>query len=101
MLPVEAQKDSLGKFVRTSAAGFFTVTNHPSPGIIPNVVPPARVTDLRFIRASEEDLTVELQWTAVGSDLYEGTGRISTHILRRSRNSLAKTEIIFTNYHAF
>ena len=66
---------AVGKFERSSAGGFFTVTNHPSPGIVPNVVPPARVTDLRFIRASEEDLTVELQWTAVGSDLYEGTGR--------------------------
>ena len=35
---------------------------------------PGQITDLRVVAASYEDLTVNLTWTAVGSQLDMGTG---------------------------
>lgn len=65
----------LEQFQRVTTAGEFRVIGFPSSlEVIPDLIPPSRITDLHIERFDPENGTAFLRWTAVGGDMDRGNG---------------------------
>ena len=74
--PISVQEVELtptDEFQRFSSAGYIDVKSIAPPNT--DRYAPSRVQDLDVTGASYNDGTVTLEWTAVGDDLNEGTGK--------------------------
>ena len=81
----EPTYEAVGSLQRTQYAGLVKIDNWtPDLDLIALYpFPPAKVRDLRYMSMSYEDKTVTLQWTAVGDNLDEQTGK---HEQQHQRN---------------
>ncbi|XP_076469337.1 calcium-activated chloride channel regulator 1-like [Babylonia areolata] len=96
---MEVLTESLALFQRVTSAGEFRVTGHPGKkAVVPDLMAPARITDLHLASFHPDTGEANLKWTAVGDDMDRGTASVYVMQISRDFDQLFTMEVNQTTW---
>jgi hypothetical protein len=78
--PAEVKYEDVGSMRRVASAGEMLVQPPDDEGVVKDVLPPPRITNLKVAMVTLNESIVTLTWTAVGDDVSSGKGAYNISI---------------------